>query len=149
MFYLMKTFDIAIGHRLSKHKGMCRGLHGHNISIDVYLKSEFLNENDMVIDFKDLKKIVGNILFDYDHSMLLNPQDKELSTFLVSNDYSLFQSYTDGIKYDHTLDPTMEVLARHFYTEIGLGLRANIEVTLQKVCIWEGKDSMAGYQEDE
>jgi len=68
MYKVEKRFTIPIGHRLSKHKGYCKNLHGHNFVVLIGVKSEKLNENDMVIDFSDLKNESNRILDNWDHS---------------------------------------------------------------------------------
>lgn len=62
------TFDSA--HRLSWHKGKCSNLHGHTYKLEVTVEG-LLDENGIVIDFGDLKKIVKKEILDkYDHQDL-------------------------------------------------------------------------------
>jgi 6-pyruvoyltetrahydropterin/6-carboxytetrahydropterin synthase len=135
MFTIEKTFRIPMGHRLSKHKGLCQNFHGHNFVIKVEVGSEALNQNDMVIDFSDLKKIVNRILENFDHAMLLNKSDlmkvKFGKTFRVL---------------EFPGDPTAEVLCKHFFEKISIDLGfAWPYVKLLSVSIWENDDSKAKY----
>jgi 6-pyruvoyl-tetrahydropterin synthase len=43
MYYLTKTFEIPMAHRLSNHKGRCHLFHGHNLTLEVTIKSYVLN----------------------------------------------------------------------------------------------------------
>lgn len=59
------TFDSC--HQLLQYKGDCARLHGHTYKLQVTLKGN-LNDIGMVLDFKDLKKIVKDgILNMFDH----------------------------------------------------------------------------------
>lgn len=151
MYYLMKKFRIPIGHRLSKHKGLCRNIHGHNLMIAVHLYSPMLNEQDMVMDFSELKKIVTSILNEFDHATLFSSKDKKNITFFKSQGYKtkiiddiFYDSIALDVK-DKGLDPTAEVIAKYLFDKIGNMLPEG--VILKKVLVWENKDSMAGYSE--
>jgi len=67
---ITKTFTFDSSHSLSWHKGKCKNLHGHTYKLEVSIKGE-LNENGIVMDFSDLKKIVKKIILEkYDHQHL-------------------------------------------------------------------------------
>lgn len=69
------TFDSA--HYLENYKGKCKDMHGHTYTLHVSVKGEI--NNGMVIDFKDLKKIVKeNVIEILDHK-LLNDLIKQLT----------------------------------------------------------------------
>ena len=60
--------EIAACHRLLlSYKSKCENLHGHNWHITVYCKSENLNSDGMVVDFKHIKKKIHGYL---DHGNL-------------------------------------------------------------------------------
>lgn len=50
-------------------------LHGHNYIITITVESENLDKNNMVIDFKQLKKVIHEYFDQYDHSMILTPDN--------------------------------------------------------------------------
>lgn len=50
-------------------------IHGHNYLITVKVSSEELDKNGMVVDFKKMKKILHNYFDQYDHSMILTPDN--------------------------------------------------------------------------
>lgn len=62
------TFDSA--HQLDWEPGKCRFLHGHTYKLQVTIKGE-LDDNGIVINFKDLKSIIQeNIIEILDHKYL-------------------------------------------------------------------------------
>jgi 6-pyruvoyltetrahydropterin/6-carboxytetrahydropterin synthase len=62
------TFDAA--HKLVDYDGPCAKLHGHTYILHISLKGE-INKTGLVMDFKDLKRIVNDeILSHLDHSFL-------------------------------------------------------------------------------
>lgn len=50
-------------------------LHGHSYNITVSVISDRLDENGMVIDFKKMKKILKEYFDQYDHSMIVTPDN--------------------------------------------------------------------------
>jgi 6-pyruvoyltetrahydropterin/6-carboxytetrahydropterin synthase len=65
-----KTFTIEIAHKLSGHP-TCGFIHGHSVDITVGVKGKIDLQTGMVIDFKDLKKILKEVVIDkFDHSFL-------------------------------------------------------------------------------
>lgn len=65
-----KTFSIEVAHRLPGHP-TCDPLHGHSILITVGINGSMDFETKMVIDFKEMKRILKRIVIDkFDHSYL-------------------------------------------------------------------------------
>lgn len=68
MYYVSKRMEIAGAHNLElDYESKCKNLHGHNWIVIVYCKSETLNQNGMVIDFKHIKNKISDKL---DHQYL-------------------------------------------------------------------------------
>lgn len=68
MYYVSKRMEIAGAHNLKlSYESKCENLHGHNWIITVYCKSNTLNEDGMVIDFKHIKNMISDKL---DHSYI-------------------------------------------------------------------------------
>lgn len=68
MYHISKRMEIAGAHRLTlPYESKCRNLHGHNWLVEVFCKSEQLNENGMVEDFTLIKKRIHDAL---DHKCL-------------------------------------------------------------------------------
>jgi 6-pyruvoyltetrahydropterin/6-carboxytetrahydropterin synthase len=139
MYKLEKRFSLPIGHRLSKHKGRCFSIHGHNFTVLVGLKSETLNENDMIIDFSELKTIVNKILDHFDHCLLLNIEDEK-----IVDDLKKLKMRTMTCSYD----PTAEKLSELFYTMIAEDLsRQYPNIQMDYVTVYENENSKATYEE--
>jgi len=71
--------EVPIGHRLLGHNGRCAYLHGHNYTFEVSVMG-IPNEIGLVIDFKDVKKALDELLDDFDHAMILNKEDPSIET---------------------------------------------------------------------
>lgn len=57
MYYVKKRMEIAGAHNLKlDYESKCSNLHGHNWIVTVYMKSETLDQNGMVMDFTHIKK---------------------------------------------------------------------------------------------
>lgn len=68
MYYVSKRMEIAGAHNLKlSYESKCSNLHGHNWIVIVYCKSEELNEDGMIIDFKHIKNKISDKL---DHQYL-------------------------------------------------------------------------------
>lgn len=68
MYYIKKRLEVSGSHKLTlDYESKCQNLHGHNWIIEVYLKSETLNQNGMIMDFTIIKKLIADKL---DHKNL-------------------------------------------------------------------------------
>lgn len=62
MFTVKKRIEVSGAHRLSlPYESKCANFHGHNWIIYVTCQSEKLNENGMVVDFTEIKRIVSQL----------------------------------------------------------------------------------------
>jgi len=137
MFRIEKRFTFPMGHRLSKHKGRCFSMHGHNFTVLIGVKTERLNKDDMVIDFSNLKALVSGFLDGLDHCLLLNETDAELGEQLEKMGMRV-------ITVDH--DPTAEKLAQDIYESIDGALKKMYpEVQMDYVTVFENENSKATY----
>jgi len=140
MYKVCKTFKVPIGHRLSKHAGLCKNIHGHNLKLQIQLRCDGLDANDMVIDFGDLKEIVKEILGKYDHTTIFNITDK------ANIDFFKDQGYRYEVISESNQDPTAEVLSEYLYKL--LELRFNLDnIYVDFVRVWENDNSYAEYSE--
>jgi 6-pyruvoyltetrahydropterin/6-carboxytetrahydropterin synthase len=64
---LMAEFDAA--HSLPGYNGRCANIHGHTYRVEVVIEGP-VGENGFVMDFFQLKKILGSVLDDLDHMNL-------------------------------------------------------------------------------
>lgn len=91
IFTVAKQFRFSYGHRLTKHAGDCKFIHGHNGLLEVRVKGTVQEETGMVIDFSDLKAMVQPIVDLLDHSMIINAkEDVELLEFLQKAEWEHF-----------------------------------------------------------
>lgn len=107
-------------HRLQDHKGKCKNLHGHTYTITMEFKAEPYNTSTysgMVMDFADVKNIVGNWIDDmYDHAVVLERTDPLLEV--------LCKSGLDIKVYKYREAPTAENMARELLDDINSVLRS-------------------------
>ena len=125
MFEVTVEKSFAAGHYLRNYKGKCEKPHGHNYKVRVTLQGRDLDKAGLLLDFKDLKSVVGSVIERLDHQMI--------------NDLEPFQ----------TLNPSAENLARYFYQQAGtrLGLLTDGRVQVKEVTVWETEDAAARYFE--
>ena len=79
-----KVFSFCYGHRLPDYDGCCKRQHGHNSSLEVTIKSakNRIVYDGMVIDFKDIKRIVEKKITDVlDHKFL----NEDIDYFTYTN----------------------------------------------------------------
>ena len=57
MITVTKTVKFDAAHVLTNHQGLCKNLHGHTYRVDVSVTQAEDDASDMVIDFKDLKRL--------------------------------------------------------------------------------------------
>lgn len=78
-----RNIQFDAGHRVFKHQGKCKNLHGHRYSVDITVSAESLNELGMIADFSCLKELCGGwIDKNWDHKFLYYERDSEISTVL-------------------------------------------------------------------
>ena len=86
-----KEFNFEMAHALWNYDGACKNIHGHSYRLFVtILGSPISDPTDpkfgMVLDFKDLKKLVKGPIVDYfDHALVLYKEvDGETLSVLIS-----------------------------------------------------------------
>ena len=137
MYKIEKRFTFPMGHRLSKHKGRCFSMHGHNFTVLVGIKAPKLDANDMVMDFSELKIIVGQILDELDHCLLLNIDDQEMGKKL--KEMNMRVMFVNN-------DPTAERLAEKLYMSLTkIFSKTHPYVIMDYVTVYENENSKATY----
>jgi len=76
-----KEFKWEMGHRLPEHFGNCKNIHGHSYKMIVEFEGE-LNNDEMIIDFYDIDRIIKPLVEKLDHAFMVNNNDKEVIEFL-------------------------------------------------------------------
>ncbi len=115
----MVETEFAAAHRLREYDGNCERLHGHNWKIDVVLRGEALDRLGMVMDFREAKRLLGEVVAELDHTCL--------------NDLEAFQAQ----------NPTTENIARILYETLAARLPDGVAVA--KVTAWESDHCGVSY----
>jgi 6-pyruvoyltetrahydropterin/6-carboxytetrahydropterin synthase len=135
MYRIEKRFTFPMGHRLSKHDGRCFSMHGHNFTVLIGLKSETLDDNDMVIDFADLKEAANQYLDELDHCLLLNKCDSHYAKMFTELGMRV-------MTVDH--DPTAEKLSENIFVMMSQIIN-NDRIEVEYVTVFENENSKATY----
>ncbi|HQU33488.1 MAG TPA: 6-carboxytetrahydropterin synthase, partial [Thermoanaerobaculaceae bacterium] len=152
-YRIARLFEIESGHRLSKHPEKCRFPHGHTRRIEVVLRADALDGNDMVCDYKALKTVVVRELERFDHAMLLAASDPLRDAFAP---------FAERVVLLEEGDPTTEVLARHLFGAVNRAFRPGMEVRtpggatyrvpdtvrLERIRVWETPHTWGEYGEE-
>ena len=120
MFELNIRKEFSAAHRLREYQGKCEALHGHNWKVEIFASSAKLNKIGMVVDFKDLKLCLNEILEGLDHTYL--------------NDLPYFKKH----------NPTSENIAKYIFDKLKPEV-AKLKVGLTKVTVWESDNANASY----
>ena len=86
MYYVEKRMEIAAAHKLElDYESPCNRWHGHNYVVVVYCKSEELDSNGMVYDFKHLKEKVHGQLDHWNLNYVLdfNPTAENMAKWIA------------------------------------------------------------------
>ncbi len=76
MYLVTKRIEFCYGHRLLDYDGICKHPHGHNAVAEVDVRTDRLDQRNMVADFSDIKRLVkGWIDRELDHKMILRHDD--------------------------------------------------------------------------
>ena len=123
MFELDVVREFSSAHCLKGYCGNCSEKHGHNWSVQVFIRSEKLDEIGIAVDFKALKRELDALLLALDHKDLntVPPFDK--------------------------LNPTSENIAMHIYKTLGAKLNGN-GIKVHRVRVGENQSSGASYFEE-
>jgi 6-pyruvoyltetrahydropterin/6-carboxytetrahydropterin synthase len=121
VFTVFKDYAIAAAHSIRGHTGGCENLHGHNYRVRVHVGAERLDALGMVVDFADLKAVLGEVLGPFDHRVI--------------NDVPPFDR----------INTTAERLAEHVYGEVARRLDDE-RLRVLKVEVWENDTSCASFE---
>ncbi len=120
MYEVKTQAFFSAAHHLLNYEGECENQHGHNWMVEAYVKGEALDNSNILIDYKILKKELKNVLDMLDHHDI-----NELPEFKGES-------------------PSSEMIAAFIYSK----LKERI-VQLSKVSVWETQTSCASYYEDD
>lgn len=143
MIYITKIFHFEAAHALVGYDGKCRNIHGHSYELQVTVKGMPIDEpenpkNGMVIDFKDLKRIVNEEVVErLDHSFIIgtNMPDDFVESAKQNFDKIVCVAY----------QPTTENMLADFAERIKVKLPQNVD--LYSVRLQETRDSFAEWRD--
>ena len=116
MFEIKVISDFNAAHNLRGYRGKCEELHGHNWRVEVVVCGKNLNKTGMLMDFKQLKFRLNNVLDRLDHK------------------------YLNRLSYFKRINPTSENIAKYIYDD----LKKKVS-SLKSVTVWESDNSSAIY----
>jgi 6-pyruvoyltetrahydropterin/6-carboxytetrahydropterin synthase len=119
MYELAIEDSFAAAHNLRGYEGDCEHLHGHNWRVEVCIAAEELDELGMVLDFRQLKAGLAEVLARLDHKYL-----NEVAPFDAVN-------------------PTTENICRYVAEELRAVLPCRVSV--RRVSCWESDKCSASY----
>ena len=132
MYRVSREIHFCYGHRLLNYDGKCRHLHGHNGKAVITLEAAGLDRLGMVMDFSEIKRVVGTWIGDtLDHKMLLHRDDPVIP--------ELRRLGEPFVELD--VNPTAENIARLIFDRAAAHGLPVTEVTL-----WETDSSFATYR---
>jgi 6-pyruvoyltetrahydropterin/6-carboxytetrahydropterin synthase len=118
---IRKSFSAA--HILKEIGGKCEDLHGHNFIVEVTVKGESLTEEDLLIDFRDLKKWTNEILDQLDHKYL--------------NETEIFKG----------MNPSSERIARYIHDRLADKVKT-MGLNIARVTVWESENARVAYSNE-
>ena len=125
MYEVTVEDTFSSGHFLRNYKGKCEKPHGHNYRVRVTLEGAELDHAGLLLDFKDLKYAIKDVVARLDHQMI-----NEVAPF-------------------NEVNPSAENLAKYFYEETGVRLKqaTNGRVRVKQVTMFETDVTNATYYE--
>jgi len=115
--------DFSAAHNLRNFRGKCENLHGHNWKVEVVLRGKELDENGVLVDFREVKEATRELLKDVDHHYL--------------NDLPFFREH----------NPSSENIARYLFERLAQRLN-NDNRWLYRVSAWESADACATFMSE-
>ena len=149
MFTIRKQFKFEMAHQLfNSYSAACHeNLHGHSYILELYLTSNSPDETGMVVDFGEVKDVIGDYVNQWDHSLIMPSDfDKEYLDMLAK--------YTKKFRVvDY--NPTAENMAREMFEQINkmltqyqLTKNSSVVYNVAKVRLHETTTGWAEYSRD-
>ncbi len=141
-----KEFTFHASHFLTKYYGKCERLHGHSYRLAVTVEGE-VGENDMVIDFGVLKRVVVRRVIDQlDHhhlnDLFENPSAERVCEWIWKQLEGMSELLREEVS-DPNIAEGMRKFLKDGETVSGADIRdgTNYEVRLYEVRLWETEGS--------
>lgn len=145
MITITREHEICCGHRVYKHEGKCKNIHGHGYKFELTLSAldSKLDELGRILDFSVVRNLLCEWLEkNWDHKLLLWNEDPLFGLLLISST----QGEYDGRSIvGLPCNPTAENIAKYFFEDIAPGLLLSTGVDLISVRVWETSKCSATY----
>jgi len=115
---IIKSFSAA--HTLKDIGGKCEELHGHNFKVEITVAASNLNETGILVDFRDVKKWLQEVLDNLDHKHL-----NELPYFIE-------------------MSPSSENIAKYICQEMAMKVKQE-QIKVARIKIWESENAAVTY----
>lgn len=129
MLELTTYTELEIAHRLlTSYAQKCRHLHGHRYEVEITVASPSgLNKDGMIVDFKQLKEVVKEVLDDkWDHGACFNKADR-ISEFMLRDAERARLHLIDA-------NPTLEWMVGRWVEDLNFAFRAKkIDLVVTKL----------------
>ncbi|MEC8078248.1 MAG: 6-carboxytetrahydropterin synthase QueD [Pseudomonadota bacterium] len=122
MFKLIVKKEFSSAHILNGHPGDCKRMHGHNWTVEAKVEGNKINTIGMVIDFKDIKNSLSEIISKLDHRFL-----NDIEPFKEDN-------------------PTAENISKYIYKELSKNINTD-NIKVSEIKLWETNNSAVIYSE--
>ncbi|MDD2479595.1 MAG: 6-carboxytetrahydropterin synthase QueD [Victivallaceae bacterium] len=122
MFEIDTVRSFAAAHQLRGYQGDCSILHGHTWKVKVVLQASELDEIGIAVDFRKLKKVMDEVLEEFDHTNIA-----ELERF-------------------REINPTSENIAKTIYQLVSEKMNSKT-VKVARVKVYESPETSATYYE--
>ena len=165
MFTLSTSIELPIAHRLpGAYSGLCVGnvsrdekqifpkdelgvVHGHNYIITFEVSTNVMNDDFMVMDFKQVKKLIHNEMDKYDHSLILKTGDALIGFYRDEYCKRGISPY-DARLYVWEEAPTAEYMAYNWYKTFKQIFKDNgIELSKLVITVEETSHNKVSYTE--
>ncbi len=120
MFEISVVLDFSAAHNLRNYKGKCEKLHGHNWQVEAVFGAQKLDSSEMVMDFKQARKLLQQVLKYFDHCYI--------------NDTEYFKKF----------NPTSENIAKFIFDSLAKKVKKQ-KCEILRVSVWETTRSKATY----
>ncbi len=135
---ITKQYRTETAHRLHLHEGRCKYIHGHSYLWEITVRGK-VNEEGMVMDFRDLKLAVDAILDPFDHALVLSKDDPLLGHHRQEDLGQLFSDIGLGSRLiTFPYIPTAENFAMYVGKEL-----VDKGIKVRRVVCWETVNSKA------
>lgn len=151
---ICKILEFDAAHRVLGHESHCKYLHGHRYRAEITVSAKSLDDIGRVIDFSEVKRIVGGWIEDnWDHNIILHPHDPLVYLFsfelagshpVWGTNMSVFAGKRPFVMGTNYANPTVENMVIVLY-DVASGMLSLEGVSVVRVRLWETPTCYAEY----